>query len=249
MREPGAPAPSRPRIRPIAVVATIAGVLLFIYTLQASGPREILRQLRQIGFGVHRRPRALGHPHGRSRQGVVAVRRRYRALHVRPGVQGVHHRRRRRQRAAARTARQRRHQSAADPPQHRDVRRVFVGRPREHFLQHQRRDHGHGRHARVPARLSPDERRADDHAVARRRRDRVGHRGVVAAPQPAALPQPISQARRRARRRRSRLPLRGHAQGTHRADSAAAVRLPRRRRSWRSIFCCGCSSATASARC
>jgi hypothetical protein len=41
----------RPRIHPIAVVATIAGVLLFIYTLQASGPREILRQLRQIGFG------------------------------------------------------------------------------------------------------------------------------------------------------------------------------------------------------
>ena len=51
MREPGAPAPSRARIRPIAVVAAIAGVLLFIYTLQAAGPREILRQLRQIGAG------------------------------------------------------------------------------------------------------------------------------------------------------------------------------------------------------
>ena len=51
MLEPPAPPPSRPRIRPIAVVATIAGVLLFIYTLQASGPREILRQLRQIGAG------------------------------------------------------------------------------------------------------------------------------------------------------------------------------------------------------
>ena len=51
MREPSAAAPSRPRIHAIAVVATIAGVLLFIYTLQASGPREILRQLRQIGFG------------------------------------------------------------------------------------------------------------------------------------------------------------------------------------------------------
>ena len=51
MREPSAPAPSRPRIHPIAVIATIAGILLFIYTLQASGPREILRQLRQIGFG------------------------------------------------------------------------------------------------------------------------------------------------------------------------------------------------------
>jgi hypothetical protein len=51
MREPGEAATSRPRIHPIAVVATIAGVLLFIYTLQASGPSEILRQLRQIGVG------------------------------------------------------------------------------------------------------------------------------------------------------------------------------------------------------
>ena len=51
MREVPAAAPSRARIRPIAVVAAIAGVLLFIYTLQASGPREILRQLRQIGVG------------------------------------------------------------------------------------------------------------------------------------------------------------------------------------------------------
>ena len=50
MREPAAP-PTRPRIRPLAVVATIAGVLLFIYMLQAAGPREILRQLRQIGAG------------------------------------------------------------------------------------------------------------------------------------------------------------------------------------------------------
>ena len=50
MREVRA-APARPRIRPIAVVAAIAGVLLFIYTLQAAGPREILRQLRQIGAG------------------------------------------------------------------------------------------------------------------------------------------------------------------------------------------------------
>jgi hypothetical protein len=51
MREPSATPPSRPKIRPLAVVATIAGVLLFIYTLQAAGPREILRQLRQIGAG------------------------------------------------------------------------------------------------------------------------------------------------------------------------------------------------------
>jgi hypothetical protein len=42
---------SRPKIRPIAIIGAIAGVLLFIYTLQAGGPREILRQLRQIGGG------------------------------------------------------------------------------------------------------------------------------------------------------------------------------------------------------
>ena len=51
MQELPAPSTSRPRIRPLAVLATIAGVLLFIYMLQASGPREILRQLRQIGAG------------------------------------------------------------------------------------------------------------------------------------------------------------------------------------------------------
>ena len=39
------------RIRPLAVVGAVAGVLLFIYALQAAGPREILRQLRHIGFG------------------------------------------------------------------------------------------------------------------------------------------------------------------------------------------------------
>src|SRR5688500_19303363 len=51
MREVPPPAQERPRIRPIAVLGTVAGVVLFIYTLQAAGPREILRQLRQIGFG------------------------------------------------------------------------------------------------------------------------------------------------------------------------------------------------------
>ena len=45
------PDPERPRIRPLAVIGTVAGVLLFIYTLQAEGPREILGQLRQIGYG------------------------------------------------------------------------------------------------------------------------------------------------------------------------------------------------------
>ena len=51
MTEPSAPPQSRPRIHPIAVVATIAGVLLFIYTLQAAGPRDILSHLQQIGLG------------------------------------------------------------------------------------------------------------------------------------------------------------------------------------------------------
>ena len=47
------PEPTRvkTRIRPLAVVGAVAGVLLFIYALQAAGPREILRQLRHIGFG------------------------------------------------------------------------------------------------------------------------------------------------------------------------------------------------------
>jgi hypothetical protein len=51
MREVPPPPRERPRIRPIAVIGTVAGVVLFIYTLQAAGPREILRQLREIGFG------------------------------------------------------------------------------------------------------------------------------------------------------------------------------------------------------
>ena len=51
MREVPPPPRERPRIRSIAVIGTVAGVVLFIYTLQAAGPREILRQLREIGFG------------------------------------------------------------------------------------------------------------------------------------------------------------------------------------------------------
>ena len=51
MQEPSEEAISRPRIRPLAAIATVAGVLLFIYALQAAGPAEILSQLRQIGFG------------------------------------------------------------------------------------------------------------------------------------------------------------------------------------------------------
>jgi hypothetical protein len=51
MQDAIADAPPRRRIRPVAVIGTVAGVLLFIYTLQAAGPREILRQLQQIGSG------------------------------------------------------------------------------------------------------------------------------------------------------------------------------------------------------
>jgi len=40
-----------PRVRPLALVGAVAGVLLFIYALQAAGPREVLRQLGQIGYG------------------------------------------------------------------------------------------------------------------------------------------------------------------------------------------------------
>jgi lysylphosphatidylglycerol synthase-like protein len=41
----------RPKISPIAIVGTIAGVVLFVYTLQAAGPREILSGIRRIGIG------------------------------------------------------------------------------------------------------------------------------------------------------------------------------------------------------
>lgn len=39
------------RIRPLAALGAVVGVLLFIYALQSAGPREILRQLRDVGFG------------------------------------------------------------------------------------------------------------------------------------------------------------------------------------------------------
>lgn len=41
----------RPRISWLAVLGTVAGVVLFVYTLQAAGPREILNGIRQIGLG------------------------------------------------------------------------------------------------------------------------------------------------------------------------------------------------------
>ena len=51
MKEVATPIRERPRTHLLAVIATVAGVLLFIYTLQTAGPREIARQLRQVGFG------------------------------------------------------------------------------------------------------------------------------------------------------------------------------------------------------
>ena len=51
MQDANGNARERPRIRPLAVVGTVAGVLLFIYTLQTAGPAEIFRQLRQVGIG------------------------------------------------------------------------------------------------------------------------------------------------------------------------------------------------------
>jgi hypothetical protein len=41
----------RPRISTLAIVGTIAGVVLFVYTLQAAGPREIVAGIRRIGLG------------------------------------------------------------------------------------------------------------------------------------------------------------------------------------------------------
>lgn len=51
MREVQPVANRSSRIRPIAFIGAVAGVLLFIYAVQSNGPHEILRQLRQIGFG------------------------------------------------------------------------------------------------------------------------------------------------------------------------------------------------------
>ena len=51
MPELSADAQPRYKIRPLAVIGAVAGVLLFIYTLQTAGPAEIFRQLRQIGVG------------------------------------------------------------------------------------------------------------------------------------------------------------------------------------------------------
>ena len=88
MPEPSATAPSRPRIHPIAVVATIAGVLLFIYTLQAAGRATFsvssARSASASSSSLRCRPSAWP-----SAPGVVAVCGRYRTLHVRSGLQGV----------------------------------------------------------------------------------------------------------------------------------------------------------------
>lgn len=51
MQEASSPEQPRANIRPLAVVGTVAGVLLFIYTLQSAGPAQIFQQLRQVGFG------------------------------------------------------------------------------------------------------------------------------------------------------------------------------------------------------
>jgi hypothetical protein len=49
MREPHAGKRSRVPLSPLALVGAIAGVLLFIYTLQAAGPREILSGIQRVG--------------------------------------------------------------------------------------------------------------------------------------------------------------------------------------------------------
>ena len=51
MRDSSAPARAKPAVKPLAVIGTAAGILLFIYTLQTAGLPEITRQLRQIGLG------------------------------------------------------------------------------------------------------------------------------------------------------------------------------------------------------
>jgi uncharacterized membrane protein YbhN (UPF0104 family) len=51
MTDASVPARAKTAIKPLAVVGTAAGILLFIYTLQTAGLATITQQLRQIGFG------------------------------------------------------------------------------------------------------------------------------------------------------------------------------------------------------
>ena len=51
MSDASATSQPKAKISPLAVLGTIAGVLLFIYTLQTAGPARIVAQLRQIGAG------------------------------------------------------------------------------------------------------------------------------------------------------------------------------------------------------
>ena len=78
--------------------------------------------------------------------------------------------------------------------------------------------------------------------VARRRRDRLGHRGVVAAAQSAAIAQPFSETRRGARRRRRIFRFATTRRNTSGRSCCCSSPFTSRQ-CWRSIFCCGCSSA------
>ena len=230
-RTSGTAAPSRPRIRPLAVVATIAGVLLFIYTLQASGPREILRQLRQIGFGflvvlalsaIRMAVRAKAwslcvedterFTFGQAFKAYVTGDAVGNVLPLGPlaseGTKALLIRRNIATSAAFSSV---------------VLENIFYSISVAIMVMV-------GTLAFLLG-LSADERSADDHAVARRGRHRVGRRGVVASAQPAALAEPVPQTRRRARRGRSGLPLRR-----------------RRARNASDRFCC-CSSPSTSPLC
>ena len=195
-------AQQRPKVRPLAVIGTVAGVLLFIYTLQIAGPREIARQLRLVGFGfVVVLALSAIRMAVRAKAWSLCIEE-TRTLYVRTGVHSVCHRRRRRQHHAARPTRERKHQGAAESPQYSNLCRILLCRARECFLQHQRRDHGHGRHAGLSLRLPPHQCCTDDHAGARLDRHRLPTCGLVALEQPAAVAQPLSHACGGPRRRR-----------------------------------------------
>ena len=218
MKEAGAEAQRRPRVRPLAVIATVAGVLLFIYTLQTAGPREIARQLRQVGIGflvvlvlsaIRMAVRAKAwslcveeHERFTFAQAFKAFVAGDAVGTITPlgplGSEGA--------------------KALLEPPHHSDVCGVLLGRPRKCLLQHQRRDHGDDRHARVSARLSPDKYGADHIGRAWRCRHRLCAGGVVAVEQPAATPQPLPHTCRRSRRRRQSVSVCRGSQGARGAD-------------------------------
>ena len=249
MPEPSATAPSRPRIHPIAVVATIAGVLLFIYTLQAAGPRDILSQLRQIGFGflvvlllsaIRMAVRAKAwslcvedterFTFGQAFKAYVTGDAVGNVLPLGPlaseGTKALLIRRNIATSAAFSSV------VLENIFYSISVAIMVMVGTLAFLLGYQPTN------AALTITLGLG-------VVA----VRLGHRRLVADAQSAATTEPFSEARRGARRRRSHLPVR-RRRGRNTSGRSCCCSSPfTLQQCWRSIFCCDCSSHTTSARC